>query len=71
MPDKRLGWAEGVLLTPAGKLVSSWKYQGGAQHFHIEIPDGMTATFTANGRSRELTAGQYDFREAAGTMDKA
>ena len=70
LPDKRLGWAEGVLLTPSGKLVSSWKFQGGALYYHIEIPDGMTATFTANGRSRELTAGQYDFREAAGTIDE-
>ena len=65
-PDKRLGWAAGVLATASGRLVSSWKYQGDTLHYHIEIPDGMTASFNAGGRIRELSAGQYDFQETDG-----
>lgn len=59
-PDKRLGYAKASYMTKYGKLVSEWKYENDKVVYRSEIPEGMTAELTIDGKSELLTGGTYE-----------
>lgn len=59
-PDKRLGYAKASYMTKYGKLVSEWKYENDKVVYRFEIPEGMTAELTIDGKSELLTGGTYE-----------
>ena len=45
-PDKALGWAKAAYDSPAGRIVSGWRYDGDAVAYAFEIPANLTADVT-------------------------
>ena len=41
-PDRRLGFAEGSVTAPAGKISVSWHFTGGQVRYEIGLPDGIS-----------------------------
>lgn len=62
VPDKRLGFAEGSILTRQGRLRVRWTYEGDRIRYEIRIPKGTEATVRLDdGISRVCTTGNYCF----------
>ena len=40
-PDRRLGFAAGSVISPAGKISVSWHFEGGQVRYEIDLPDGI------------------------------
>lgn len=61
MPDRRLGFVNAEYNSAAGKITSSWKYEGNKWIWNFTIPEGATASVTLPGevKSTEYTAGSY------------
>ena len=61
IPDKRLGFASGGIITKYGKLNVSWYYQGDSLKLEVEIPKGITASVVLNERIVKVEGGKYSF----------
>ena len=59
-PDKALGWAKAAYDSPAGRIVSGWRYDGDAVAYAFEIPANLTADVTLpDGRKLTLAPGKH------------
>ena len=59
-PDKSLGWAKAAYDSPAGRIVSGWRYDGDAVTYEFEIPANLTADVTLpDGRKFTLAPGKH------------
>ena len=59
-PDKSLGWAKAVYDSPAGRIVSGWRYDGDVVAYAFEIPANLTADVTLpDGRKLTLAPGKH------------
>ncbi len=59
-PAKDLGNAKAEYLSPVGKIVSAWEYEGDEIHYSFEIPANMTAEVVLeDGQRRTLAAGKH------------
>ena len=59
-PDKSLGWAKAAYDSPAGRIVSGWRYDGDAVTYEFEIPANLTADVTLpDGRKLTLAPGKH------------
>lgn len=59
-PAKDLGHAKAEYLSPVGKIVSAWEYEGEEIHYSFEIPANMTAEIVLeDGQRRTLAAGKH------------
>ena len=61
VPDRRVGYVKARQRTPAGEIVSFWKYDpDGAWSWTFTIPDGATATvIMPSGKKAEFAAGTH------------
>lgn len=67
VPGDSLVWARGSVDTPYGKIVSSWKKEGGRYSISVEIPMGTSCTLTMpSGKTHFLSCGEYTFFEPIG-----
>lgn len=61
-PYPALGYARACYLSPCGKIVSGWRYEGDSVNYEIEIPAGVEALLVLPGEeARTLVAGTYHF----------
>ena len=60
-PDKRLGHLDAVYNSAAGKIKSSWRYNGDKWTWEFTIPEGATATVTLPGEteSKQYESGKH------------
>ena len=59
-PDKSLGWAKAAYDSPAGRIVSGWRYHGDAVTYEFEIPANLTADVTLpDGRKFTFAPGKH------------
>ena len=59
-PDKSLGSAKAAYDSPAGRIVSGWRYDGDAVTYEFEIPANLTADVTLpDGRKFTLAPGKH------------
>ena len=59
-PHKSLQYARAVYQSPAGEIVSGWRYEGDHVVYEIEIPaNGEAQVILPDGRKETLTAGSY------------
>ena len=59
-PDKSLDWAKATYDSPAGRIVSGWRYDGDAVTYEFEIPANLTADVTLpDGRKLTLAPGKH------------
>ena len=59
-PDKSLDWAKATYDSPAGRIVSGWRYNGDAVAYEFEIPANLTADVTLpDGRKLTLAPGKH------------
>ena len=59
-PDKSLGSAKAAYDSPAGRIVSGWRYDGDAVAYAFEIPANLTADVTLpDGRKLTLAPGKH------------
>ena len=59
-PDKSLDWAKAAYDSPAGRIVSGWRYDGDAVTYEFEIPANLTADVTLpDGRKFTLAPGKH------------
>ncbi|MDE7354707.1 MAG: glycoside hydrolase family 78 protein [Acetatifactor sp.] len=59
-PHKSLQYARAVYQSPAGRIVSGWRYEGDHVIYEIEIPaNGEAQVILPDGRKETLTAGSY------------
>lgn len=59
-PDKSLGWAKAAYDSPAGRIVSGWRYDGDVVTYEFEIPANLTADVTLpDGRKLTLVPGKH------------
>ena len=59
-PDKSLGSAKAAYDSPAGRIVSGWRYDGDAVTYEFEIPANLTADVTLpDGRKLTLAPGKH------------
>lgn len=59
-PHKSLQYAKAVYNSPAGEIVSGWKYEGDKVAYEIRIPSNAEAeVILPDGRREVLTAGSY------------
>jgi alpha-L-rhamnosidase len=58
---KDLPRASGSLRLPAGETAVAWKKEAGKIHFHISIPQNITATFVYGGNEYPLTETDNNF----------
>lgn len=62
MPKKLLQYAKAVYQSPAGEIVSGWKYEGDKLLFDIQIPPNTEAeVILPDGKTELLDAGSYTF----------
>ncbi len=61
IPDKRLGFVDAEYDSAAGKIKSTWKYEGDKWIWNFTIPEGSTASVTIPGENdaQEYSAGSY------------
>jgi alpha-L-rhamnosidase len=61
VPDKRLGHLKAEYESPAGKIVSAWKYEGDKWIWDFTVPAGAVAIVTLPGetQSKEYQPGTY------------
>ncbi len=60
-PDASLGYAHADYISPVGKIVSDWKYEGDAIHYTFEIPANVTAEICLeDGQKVTLEAGKHE-----------
>ena len=60
-PDASLGYAHAEYVSPVGKIVSAWKYEGGNIHYTFEIPANVTAeVYLEDGQKVTLEAGKHE-----------
>ncbi len=60
-PDPLMQYAEAALITPRGRIESSWKYEGDEIRFHVVLPANVPAEFCApDGTKHPLSAGEND-----------
>ncbi len=61
VPDKRLGYMDAVYDSAAGRIKSSWRYEGDKWIWNFTIPEGCTASVTLPGETeaKEYKAGEY------------
>ena len=59
-PDKSLGCAKAAYDSPAGRIVSGWRYDGDAVTYEFEIPANLIADVTLpDGRKLTLAPGKH------------
>ena len=59
-PDKSLGSAKAAYDSPAGRIVSGWRYDGDTVTYEFEIPANLTADVTLpDGRKLTLAPGKH------------
>lgn len=69
-PDARLGYVQGIYLSPYGKIVSGWKYENGRIRFNVEVPCNCTANLVLpNGEVHKICTGNHTFC-VANTMQR-
>ena len=68
LPYEPLGYARAVFESPKGRIVSEWRYESvegdgtNVIKYHIEIPEGLTATVRLPGKKEfSISSGTYDF----------
>lgn len=61
IPDKRIGYAKGGIITKYGKISVSWSYQGEYVKLDVVIPKGVTANVVLRSRIEKVTDGEYSF----------
>ena len=55
-----LGWAKAAYDSPAGRIVSGWRYDGDAVTYEFEIPANLAADVTLpDGRKFTLAPGKH------------
>lgn len=60
-PDASLGYAHAEYVSPVGKIVSAWKYEGDNIHYTFEIPTNVTAEVCLeDGQKVTLEAGKHE-----------
>ena len=61
VPDKRLGFVDAEYDSAAGKIRSSWRYEGDTWVWEFTVPDGAVADVTLPGESesKEYVSGNY------------
>ena len=60
--DKRLGFAEGAIITPCGKVSVRWEFSGDKLKYDIEVPASSVATVTlADSSVHVCKGGAYTF----------
>lgn len=60
-PDASLGYAHAEYVSPVGKIVSAWKYEGDNIHYTFEIPANVTAeVYLEDGQKVTLEAGKHE-----------
>ena len=63
-PDRRLGHARVSYDTPAGRIVSAWRFSDGRVYYDFEVPENSVAYLTLpSGHTEVLTGGTYHFAE--------
>ena len=61
IPNKALGWAKAAYDSPAGRIVSGWRYEGDAVTYEFEIPANVTAdVILPDGRKFALVPGKHE-----------
>ena len=61
LPDKRLGFASGGIITKYGKINVRWYYQKEDIKLEVEIPTGVTAHVVLDNNTIKVTGGKYSF----------
>ena len=61
IPDKRLGFAKGGIITKYGKLSVNWYYQDESLKLEVEIPSNTIAKIKLKDRIVEVEGGKYSF----------
>lgn len=65
-PSRELQYATAEYLSPFGRIVSSWKYEGEAIRYVITVPPNLTAeVILPDGRKRTLQAGTHELFESS------
>ena len=60
-PAASLGYAHAEYVSPVGKIVSAWKYEGDNIHYTFEIPANVTAeVYLEDGQKVTLEAGKHE-----------
>ena len=64
VPDKRLGFVDAEYDSAAGKIRSSWRYEGDTWIWEFSIPEGAVADVTIPGdtESKEYISGNYTIK---------
>ena len=61
-PDRRLGFAAGSVISPAGKISVSWHFEGGQVRYEIDLPDGIDGELILpDGQTANLQPGKSLF----------
>ena len=61
LPDKRLGYASGGIITKYGRVNVSWYYKKEEVKLEIEIPNGITCHVLLENKTIDITNGKYSF----------
>ncbi len=60
VPDRRLGFAEGRILTKQGEISVKWRYVDNKVRYEIQLPQGVKATIKLEGaESFDVVGGSY------------
>ena len=60
----RLGFVKASIDSRNGKVAMNWYYKGNTVFYEIDIPEGVSATFTLpSGKTETLTFGKHFFAE--------
>ena len=64
VPDKRLGFVDAEYDSAAGKIRSSWRYEGDTWVWEFTVPEGAVADVTLPGESesKEYVSGNYTIK---------
>jgi len=61
--DSRLSFAEATLETKQGLIKAGWEITEDESVYRVTLPEGTTATMLWDGVTRQLEAGEYEFRK--------
>ena len=61
IPDARLDWANAMLDTKYGTIISGWEKVENGYKITVTIPDGATADITIGGTTEHVRSGMYEY----------